>query len=192
MTFTIRSRGGNHPHFPVRLLHGNQSSTDLEAIIEPAANRDGDHFWDQSQARAGPWFLPPFQRPAVWTDLQKERFVESALLGISLGSLVVVDALHCPMPSNDRFAATDRWLLDGQQRVSALLAYRADEISVFRGTECEHRWSDLGEIERRKFWYIQIGIVKIETDDPDYCREIYDRLNFGGTPHTVGQRALTR
>lgn len=190
MTFVIRSRGGKHPHFPLQLLDGHQTTTDLEAIVDPISKAAGDTFWDQTQPKAGPWFLPPFQRPAVWTDTQKIRFVESALLGISLGSLVVVDALHCPMPSKDRFAATDRWLLDGQQRVSALLSYRNDEIEIFQGTECAHRWSDLGEIERRRFHHIQIGLVKVQTDDPEYCREIYDRLNFGGTAHTEDQRAI--
>jgi hypothetical protein len=190
MTFTIRSRGEPHAHFPLQLLDGRNTTTDLEMIVDPMSRTADDSFWDQTQPRMGPWFLPPFQRPAVWTVEQKERFVESALLGVSLGSLVVVDALNCPMPSPDRFPATDRWLLDGQQRVSALLAYRADEITIFRGTECEHRWSDLSLVERRKFWHIQIGLVKVTTVDPQYCREIYDRLNFGGTAHTEDQRAI--
>lgn len=190
MTFTIRSRGGLHPHFPVQLIDGHQTTTDLESIVDPIHKSISDGYWDQSQPRAGPWFLPPFQRPPVWSDQQKIRFVESAFLGISLGSLVIVDALHCPMPAADRFAATDRWLLDGQQRVSALLAYRHDKITVFQGTGVEHRWSDLGEIERRRFHHIQIGLVKVQTDDPTYCREIYDRLNFGGTVHTEGHRAI--
>jgi hypothetical protein len=189
MTFAIRSRGGLKPHFPVQLLDGHQTTTDLEAIVDPIERPGRDDMSAPGQARIGPWFLPPFQRPAVWTEDQKIRFVESALLGVSLGSLVVVDALNMPMAAPDRFAATDRWLLDGQQRVTALLAYRNDEIAVFQGTECEHRWSDLGTVERRGFWHVQIGLVKVATDDADYCREIYDRLNFGGTVHDEDQRA---
>lgn len=190
MEFAIRSRGNPHPHFPMQLIDGHQTTTDLESIVDPILKSSCDGYWNESQPKAGPWFLPPFQRGLVWTDRQKIRFVESALLGLSLGSLVVVDALNCPMPAPDRFALTDRWLLDGQQRVSALLAYRADEISIFQGTECEHRWSDLGVIERRRFCHIQIGLVKIQTDDEVYCREVYDRLNFGGTSHTEDQRAV--
>lgn len=190
MTFIIRSRGESHPHFPVQLIDGHQTTTDLESIIDPIRKSIDDGYWDQTQPKVGPWFLPPFQRSLAWNERQKIRFVESALLGVSLGSLVVVDAINCPMPARDRFAITDRWLLDGQQRVSALLAYRADEISIFQGSECEHRWSDLGLIERRRFSHIQIGLMKVQTDDADYCREVYNRLNFGGTAHTEDQRAV--
>lgn len=191
MTFTITPRMAPHIHLPVPLLDGNHTSTDLEMIMDPIIKEDRMHMWDPDQRRISRFFLPPFQRPPVWSDQQKIRFVESAHLGITLGSLVVVDALNLGMQTNGRFARTDRWLLDGQQRVSALLAYRNDEIAVFAGTECEHRWSDLSEVERRRFQHGQIGIVKVATDDVDYCREVYDRLNFGGTAHTEDQRATT-
>ena len=188
--FEIRPRGGNHPHLPVQLLDGIQTTTDLETIIDPSGSltRDSD-MWDPGQERLGPFFLPTFQRPPTWSDAQKERFIESALLGIGLGSLVVVDAMNLEMQDNGRFCAVDRHLLDGQQRVRALLDYREGRLTVFRGSACEHGWDDLTEIERRRFRRIQIGIMKIQTADVDMCREIYDRMNFGGTAHTDDQRA---
>jgi hypothetical protein len=186
MSFTVRSRGGNYPHMPVELLDGLHTTMDIQQIIEPSRTLDEDaHMWDPGQTRIGCFFLPPFQRDVVWTASQQERFVESALLGLGLGTIVVVDAINCPMQSRDRFAATDRWLLDGLQRCTALGAYRRDEIAVFRGTECEHRWSDLTTNERRRISRLQIGVMKIRTEDVDKCLEIYRRLAFGGTPHAA-------
>lgn len=189
MTFEITPREARTPHLPMPLLDGSHSSIDLESIVEPRRHEDYDHMWEPDQEMVGSYFLPPFQRPAVWTDAQKERFVESAHLGIPLGSIVIVDAMNLPMPGPERYAATDRWLIDGQQRCRALIDYRNDAITVLRGTPCEHRWSDLTERERRRFHRIQIGVIRIETDDVGHCREIYDRMNFGGTAHTQDQRA---
>lgn len=186
MTFVIQRRSDKHPHVPKPLLDGSHTTMDIEMIIEPHRAMDEHaHMWDAGQPRLGAYFLPPFQRGTVWTVEQQKRFVESALLGIGLGTLVVVDAMNCPMQDLDRFAATDRWLLDGQQRCTALLAYRNDALRIFEGTECEHGWSDLDEVERRRFARLQIGVMKIRTDDPSYCLEIYRRLAFGGTPHAA-------
>ncbi len=188
--FEIKPRGASHPHMPMPLLDGYQTNTDIETIIDPAGSlMSASDMWDPGQERLGPYFLPPFQRPPSWTDAQKERFIESALLGIGLGSIVVVDAMNLAMQPNGRFPAVDRHLLDGQQRIRALLDYRHGRLTVLRGTPCEHRWDDLTEIERRKFRNIQIGVVKIQTDDPALCREIYNRMNFGGTAHTAAQMA---
>lgn len=189
MTFRIASRGGQHPHLPVQLLEGNHTSMDLERILSPGMDAEDSDMWDPGQERLGGYFLPPFQRGPRWTQEQKERFVESALLGVGLGTIVVVDAINCPMQNDDRFAATDRWLLDGRQRCSALRDYGAGLVTVFRGTECEHRWDDLNTVERRRFNRLQIGVMKIQTDDVAYCREIYNRLNYGGTPHEEDERA---
>lgn len=189
MTFQIQPRGGLHPHLPVQLLDGNQTTTDFETFMDDRYAHKDSSLWDMTQPMLCNYFIPPFQRPLVWSQDQKVRFIESALLGLHLGSIVVVDAMNCPMPSKDRFAATDRWLLDGQQRLSAIAAYRDDEITVFSDTDCEHRWSDLGVVERRKVWHIQMGVFKVATDDVDYCREVYNRLNFGGTPHESHQKA---
>ena len=188
--FRIEPRGGSHPHLPVPLLDGVQTTTDLETIVDPSASlTEASAMWDPGQERLGPYFLPDFQRPPEWTDAQKERFVESALLGIGLGSIVVVDAMNLGMQPNGRFASVDRHLLDGQQRIRALLDYRHGRLTALRGTPCEHRWDDLTEVERRRFWRIQIGVLKIQTTDVGLCREIYNRMNYGGTPHREDQMA---
>lgn len=116
--------------------------------------------------------LPPFQRPPVWTEAQRIRFIESAWAGLPLGSYV----LNMVQVGN---GATDCWLLDGQQRVGAVLAYEADEFPVhgllFSQLEARHR---------RK-WEMGISFPYLETQltDEAELREVYDRLAYGGTPH---------
>lgn len=190
MAFVIRSRGGERPHLPEQLLDGVNTTIDLEMLTDPPRGRRTDmDMWDPGREELCGYFIPDFQRPLVWTETQKERFIESALLGLSLGTIVVVDAMNLPMQSPNRFARLDRVLLDGQQRLSAITDYRNDRLVALRGTECEHRWSDLSVVERRGVGRIQMGLIKIATDDETVARAIYDRLNFGGTAHLESQRA---
>ena len=191
MTFKITSVSQNQPRIPKALLDGYASTRSLDDIFESrAATPEKDDMWDTGQTKIGRFFLAPFQRPAVWTKDQKVRLVESMLLGISIGSIVVVDALNMKMQNPNLFAKTDRWLIDGQQRLTAIQDYLKDDLTVFEGTECEHKFSDLNEIELRKIYQINISVIRIHTIDEQLCRVIYDRLNFGGTPHTENQRAI--
>lgn len=179
------------PHLPYRIVEGTTSAMGLEMLVDPRAwiVKDDDHMWDMNQPRLCGLFIPPFQRPLVWDQARQISFIESAYLGLHLGTIVYNDALNLPMIGS-RFAHTDRWLIDGQQRCSALAAYVADEFVIFRGTPHEHRWSELNTVETRYFHRIQIGYTKIESSDEQHLRMVYDRLNFGGMAHTENQRAL--
>src|SRR3546814_5854747 len=91
----------------------------LEMLVDPQAwiVKDEDTLWDMNQPRLCGLFIPPFQRPLVWEMDRKIAFIESAYLGIHLGTIVFNDALNLPMVDG-RFDPTDRWLIDGQQRRS--------------------------------------------------------------------------
>jgi hypothetical protein len=119
------------------------------------------------------WFvLPPFQRPPVWTEKQKVRFVESCWMDLPIGVFIYnrTEDMHSPH---------DAWLLDGQQRVTAVLGYMADEFPVFGSL-----FSELTEVDHR-VWDMTTSFACMETniDDEGQLREVYDRLAYGGTPH---------
>src|SRR3546814_908347 len=175
---------------PYRIVDGTTSSMGLEMLVDPQAwiVKDEDTLWDMNQPRLCGLFIPPFQRPLVWEMDRKIAFIESAYLGIHLGTIVFKDALNRPMVDG-RFDPTDRWLIDGQQRCNALWSYVNDEFPIFVGTEHEHRWSDLNIVEQRFFRHIQIGYTKLQSNDENHLRMVYDRLNFGGVAHTDNQRA---
>jgi len=119
------------------------------------------------------WFvLPPFQRPPVWSEAQKVRFIESAWNGLPIGAFVFnqPDAHASPY---------ENWLLDGQQRITAILEYIADAFPVMG-----YLYSELGEPDRRR-WHMSVSFPCLKTSltDVTALAEIYDRLAYGGTPH---------
>lgn len=119
------------------------------------------------------WFvLPPFQRPPAWTREQQVRFLESVWMGLPIGVFVYnrTENMHSPY---------DAWLLDGQQRVTAVLSYLADEFTVFG-----YRFSELTDADYRK-WSMNVSFPCMETNINDEAEllEVYDRLAYGGTPH---------
>lgn len=120
------------------------------------------------------WFvLPPFQRPPVWSLAQQESFIESCWLGLPIGAFVVNRTT-----SDGPF---DNWLIDGQQRVTAVLSYIADEFPVFG-----HKFSELTVVDHR-MWIMSVAFPCLETniEDEDALFDVYTRLAYGGTPHAL-------
>lgn len=119
------------------------------------------------------WFvLPPFQRPPVWTMEQKVRFIESAWMGLPIGAFVYNQ-------TPDMKSRFDCWLLDGQQRITAIIEYINDEFDVFG-----HKFSELTEADHRR-WDMSVSFPALRTtlQDEEKLRDVYDRLAYGGTPH---------
>lgn len=123
----------------------------------------------EGERRHGPFILPPFQRPPVWTTAQQIRLIESLWHGLPIGAYIYNQA-----PGS----RTDEWLLDGQQRAGAVLAYVADRFPVF-GV----RFSELSVVERRSFDMRPVAALRTRIESPGECYEVYKRLAYGGTPH---------
>lgn len=118
----------------------------------------------------GAFIVPSFQRGLVWTLEQKRRLIESIYKGLPIGAIV--------WNQSRKVGPCDRWLLDGQQRVTAIIEWLAGEFEV-----AGWRYPELPEIERRHFDRMGIDAIQTEIEDEATCREIYDRLVYGGTPH---------
>lgn len=127
--------------------------------------------------------LPPWQRPEVWTQSQKIAYVEGLFLGFGAGTYVVngsdwgQDGERLPKAG---------WILDGQQRISALRDFVQNGLVIFDDVV----FGDLTEPQRQRF--MRKPFVRFEldyTEDDAVLREIYDRLNFGGTAHEEHERA---
>lgn len=127
------------------------------------------------------WVVPPFQRGEVWTQDQKRGFIESIFLGLNSTSYVVVSLDWLP---GGRRAPRSGWLLDGQQRISAIRDFLAGEFSVFDGV----RWNDLDKMQRRRFLMQPFPCCMVDRDTPEATmRDIYERLAYGGSPHAPDQ-----
>lgn len=136
------------------------------------------------------YIVPPFQRELVWTEEQKIRLVDSARRCVPLGTFTInltFAIAECNRVENGvEFYAMDYWLLDGQQRLNALEEFFDDKIRVHGCL-----WSDIGLEEQRHFLHTaNFGRYETQFKTELECREYYDLMNFGGTPHLENQRAM--
>lgn len=122
--------------------------------------------------------LPTWQREFVWTAEQQRSFVEGIFLGFGTGFYVVNGREY----DGDNDCYMSGWLIDGQQRITSIARFVKDEFTVFDGI----RYSDLslGE-KRRRFDNVVFPCIELEYQgDEGRLKELYRRLNFGGSAHT--------
>jgi len=125
--------------------------------------------------------LPPWQRGLVWNEQQQRRFIESAWLGMHLGMVVINGRRHT---ADDGLHPLSGLLLDGQQRLAAIDAYVRSRFAV-----SGHYWRDLAPHERARFARTPFTRCEVSLWDEARLRDLYDRMNFGGTPHAPHERA---
>ena len=192
----IDETGSGRPEVPLppHIIRGMTSSRSIEEIMR-TREPQYESMFAPGQEQLGHYYLPPFQRPSVWTETQAVRLIESVHLGISIGGIVVSDCGNTiRVPNGDgttreQFPETADWLIDGQQRMRALRRYLSDDLTVFRGKPYEHRWSDLSKRQQRRFNGVSMGYTILEPTSREDLAKLYDLLNFGGTKHVDDQRA---
>lgn len=135
--------------------------------------------------------LPSFQRQMVWTLEQKIAFIDSARRGVPLGSYtlnVTTKQPECLRTDEDgkTYYFANYWLIDGQQRLSALEEFFMNEFPVDGMF-----WKDLDHTTQRIF-LMGVHFPHFETafTDEASLREMYDQMNFGGTVHREEERAM--
>ncbi len=177
------------------------------------------------EIEAGDIMLPAFQRAPAWTRDQQIELLETMVRGLPVGTLLFWEPPHgqpqpasIPFPNLDNANETSKWhkghpllLLDGQQRVLALLAAKRGELGVRWDGQ---RWGDTGYLDAAmcfdfldfdhsaslrehagdEVWLSalraheavlrsEIQIVKI-TGTEAQARDAYRRMNSTGTRHT--------
>jgi hypothetical protein len=179
--------------WPERQIEGTTRAFTLDTYFhQHQRSRSAGELSDRRQFHApdAVWLfdtiIPPFQRALVWDEARMIRLIESIICGISIGTIVVNDTSSVTM-KNGRNHPTDRWLIDGQQRLSALERYFDDAFAVY-GT----RWSKVPEIARRDFLSAPLPAIVVHMSDETALRTLYDRMNFGGVAHTPTQAAITQ
>jgi hypothetical protein len=123
---------------------------------------------------------PPFQRGYVWTQQQKIRYCEFILRGGATGRDLY---LNCPGWNNTVTLGPRTGqlgyvcLVDGKQRLDAVLGFLADEMPVFGHLRSEY--SDEPDIIDARFhWHVN----DLQTW-PEVLQWYID-LNAGGTVHS--------
>lgn len=162
---------------PDPILRGTRREFDIEHLFRmPAVQPTQPH-----ERTMLCWVLPAWQRPEVWDEQRKRKFVEGIFLGLGTGYYVV----HQPDWDDNGARPMSGWLIDGQQRLSALRDFVHHGLPVFDDVT----WGDLNVAQRRRFMSTGFACFELAYQhDEQRLREIYDRLNFGGVAHTQADR----
>lgn len=168
------------PTIPQVLLHGRRRDYDIDYLLSSASHATPT---SDAERQLLCWVVPPWQRAEVWSVHQKRRFIEGIFLGLGTGYYVV----NQPDWDADGARPMSGWLIDGQQRLTAIRDFVAGDLAIFE------RWkfADLSRGERiKRFSHVVFPCFEIDyQENESQLRELYDRLNYGGTAHTSADRA---
>lgn len=122
---------------------------------------------------------PEFQRRTVWTPRGKSFLIDSILRGMPLPQFFVREIV---LPREKR---TVREVVDGQQRLSAILGYVAGEYTVLPIHNSEYarlKYEELPEEAQKSFLSFPLSVNVLQgTEDADLL-EIFARLNSYSVP----------
>jgi hypothetical protein len=115
---------------------------------------------------------PEFQRRAVWTTKAKSYLVDTILRGKPMPKVLITQRLID--------GRNVRTVVDGQQRLRAILEYLGDDFAVMRTHNQEfagRRYSELPDSIRSDFWQYEIGVDVLFDTELSELLDIFARLN---------------
>lgn len=118
--------------------------------------------------------IPRFQRELCWEQAAQRRFIESLWYGLPVGTYTVCESDYHEQDSG-RPAYRSGWVIDGQQRLTAIEAYLTDQLAVF-----DLYYSDLTSAEQRMF--LNKGFARYETtlNEDQKIVDLYELMAIGG------------
>jgi uncharacterized protein with ParB-like and HNH nuclease domain len=128
---------------------------------------------------------PEYQRGEVWKDNKKSLLIDSILRGIDIPKIF----LHKLKDNHFDYAVSD-----GQQRITAILKFKADELKlrkdVINGLDLNQietfeigglKYSELPSNLRRRFDNYELTIALIDQATNNEIRTLFGRLQLGET-----------
>lgn len=168
--------------FPRRRFYGEAMATSMAVLRMGADQRNAALDAEGWLGRRVLGFkIPEWQRPEVWSEAQCVAFIESVWMGSHIGAFMVNSVLEPHL---------DQVLVDGQQRLRALERYWNDEFPLCGDDGRAWYWSDLICDEQAHMDRIHFPWMEVRYGDDAILRDVYNRHNFGGSPHLETERAL--
>lgn len=140
-----------------------------------------DHGWrhlldtlERYQEEYGLELCPDFQRGHVWTPHQQTAFVEYGLRGGHYSMNILTNCVGWLRGMSGPFQ-----MVDGLQRVTAVLRFLRNEVPVFGGHYFRDFEDNMSPMEPRFRWYVNDLNTRAEV------LSWYLDLNSGGTVHTA-------
>ena len=145
---------------------------------------------------------PEYQRGTVWKLPQKQGLIDSLLRGYQIPLFYV----HLEERSNNYTGEIEKtaWIVDGQQRLDAIIGYRQNEFSLPDpkkakpgsvlppGTAAPPPWTgkkfeELAPDEKDRLLGRELLVVEMTADHPNEVRDLFIRLQ-AGTPLTAQEK----
>ncbi len=115
---------------------------------------------------------PDFQRNEVWTQAAQIMLIDTILKGIPIPKIYIKSIVK-----NEK---TYRIVVDGQQRLTAILKFIRDELPLkkpYQGEFLNMKYSDLPENVHDDFIRYKIDINEIFNPSDEEIRDLYSRVN---------------
>lgn len=124
-------------------------------------------------------FIPDYQREFIWTATQQSRFIESIMIHLPVPYIFMADVAEGPRKSNLE-------VIDGSQRIRTLVNFLEDKLTLEGLNKLTlangFKFSDFSKPRQTRFKRQTIRVIELtEKADEDARREMFDRLNSGGT-----------
>lgn len=116
---------------------------------------------------------PSYQRNIVWTDRQKSYLIDSILNGYPIPEIYIQEEI-------DENGNSNYIIVDGQQRMRAVLEFLDDQYSLNREDSPEFNgayFKDLDPDQKRAFFRYNFVVRALPELSEDDIREIFKRLN---------------
>jgi Protein of unknown function DUF262 len=169
---------GERPTLVDKQIEELQKITDYE-IKEWPIGVLVEKFTNGRDADESEIFIPDYQREMVWTPKQQSRFIESILIKLPVPFIFAAD-----VGQGDREGTLE--IIDGSQRIRTLdnfLSNKLELVGLKKLTQAiGMRFSDLSKPRQMRFKRTTVRVIELtEKADEDARREMFDRLNSGGT-----------
>jgi len=115
---------------------------------------------------------PDYQRKEVWSEAAKIMLIDTILKDIPMPKII--------LDATIKQGRTYRKVIDGQQRLKAILAFLDDKIildSPYEGPYFQKKYSELDEEVQNSILQYKIDINEIINAPEEVVREIYSRVN---------------
>lgn len=124
-------------------------------------------------------FIPDYQREFVWSAKQQSRFIESLLINLPIPYIFAADVAH-----GDRAGQME--IIDGSQRVRTLENFLSNRLTLEGLKKLTaangFRFADLPVARQLRLKRKTLRMIELNKKaDEEARRELFDRLNTGGT-----------
>ena len=122
---------------------------------------------------------PDFQRREVWSAPARIMLMDTILRGVPMPKIFLANTI--------RDSKTYRVVIDGQQRLTAILDFLHDRFSLdkpYTGEEKGKRFSELDQETQERFLSYQIDFNEALNPSEEEAREVYTRVNKYTVPLT--------